>query len=293
MIASRTLERLSGGERALAYTWAFLKMYVTEACRLGGLLTHFTRIGQIWQRRRPKIPGFTASLAMGTTLWPIGSLTNWDSRGLRKLLAMKPYSLDVELNACSMVIRTACSSSLTGLHEACVGLQRGECESAIVGGANLIFNPDMTIAATGHGILSPDGRCKTFDESANGYARGEGVVAIHVKRLSDAVRDNDPIRAVIRASSINSDGRAATLSQPSSASHEALMRRTHKLAGIVDVSKTAMIECHGTGTSVGDPLESKAVARVFGERGIYIGSVQHYTGPRRSTMTNVHRLNRT
>ena len=172
-----------------------------------------------------------------------------------------------------MTIRTACSSSLTGLHEACLGIQRGECESAIVGGTNLILNPQMTIGMTEQGVLSPDGRCRTFDANANGYCRGEAIVSIHVKKLSDAIRDNDAIRAVIRSSCINSDGRTAGLSLPSSESHEALMRRSYMLAGIKDPWRTAMIECHGTGTQVGDPLEAMAVARVFGNDGIYIGSV--------------------
>ncbi|KAM0323503.1 hypothetical protein ACHAQA_008783 [Verticillium albo-atrum] len=174
----------------------------------------------------------------------------------------------------SMVVRTACSSSLIALHEACMALYSGECESAIVGGTNIILNPCMTVFMSTQGVMSKDGRCKTFDARADGYARGEGAVAIHVKKLSDAIRDNDPIRAVIRASCLNSDGRTSNMLQPSSESHEALIRRSHALAGIQDLSKTAMIECHGTGTPIGDPLEAKAVANVFGEYGIYIGSTK-------------------
>ncbi|KAF7552999.1 hypothetical protein G7Z17_g3945 [Cylindrodendrum hubeiense] len=173
----------------------------------------------------------------------------------------------------SMTIRTACSSSLTALHEACLALQSGECESAIVGGTNIILNPHMTISMSTQAILAPDGRCKTFDERADGYSRAEGVVAIHIKKLSDAIRDNDPIRAVIRSSCLNSDGRTSNLLQPSSESHEALFRMGHTLAGIEDLEKTAMIECHGTGTAVGDPLETAAVANVFGKHGIYVGSI--------------------
>lgn len=176
-----------------------------------------------------------------------------------------------------MVIRTACSSSLIGIHEACLALQRGECDSAIVGGTNLILNPHMTVAMTEQGVLAPDGRSKSFDAAANGYARGEGAVAIHIKKLSDAIRDNDPIRAVIRSSCTNSDGKTAGMSQPSSSAHAALMLRSHFLAG-VDVSKTAMIECHGTGTPIGDPLETTAVARVFGQHGVYIGSLKPNLG---------------
>lgn len=172
-----------------------------------------------------------------------------------------------------MTIRTACSSSLTGLHEACIALQTGECDSAIIAGTNMILDPQMTASLTAQGVLSPQGHARSFDDKADGYVRGEAVVAIQVKKLSDAIRCNDPIRAVIRASCVNSDGKTAGLSQPSPESHAVLMRRSHALAGITDLSKTAMIECHGTGTQVGDPLEAGAVASVFGDHGIFIGSV--------------------
>jgi acyl transferase domain-containing protein len=124
------------------------------------------------------------------------------------------------------------------------------------------------------GMLAADGRCKTFDAAADGYARAEGVVAVHVKRLSDAVRDNDTIRAVIRATAVNADGNAGRFFQPNSAAHEAIMRRVHELAGITDLSKMAMMECHGTGTATGDPKEASAVAKVFGEHGLFIGSAK-------------------
>jgi acyl transferase domain-containing protein len=174
----------------------------------------------------------------------------------------------------SMTIRTACSSSLTALYEACQGLYTGECSSAIVGGSNIILSSHMTVAMCEKGVISPTGYCRSFDASADGYARGEAVNAIHIKKLSDAVRYGDPIRAVIRAACINSDGRTAGLTFPNPQSHEALIRRSHQLAGITDLSKTAMVECHGTGTAVGDPLEAQAVANVFGEWGILIGSVR-------------------
>ncbi|KAK5659385.1 hypothetical protein OQA88_1478 [Cercophora sp. LCS_1] len=177
----------------------------------------------------------------------------------------------------SVVIRTACSSSLTALHDACMALHSGDCESAIVGGVNMILNPNMTAGMSELGVLSPEGRCKSFDARADGYARAEGAVVLHVKKLADAIRDNDPIRAVIRGSCINSDGRTIGLSQPNAESHAALIRRSHALAGF-DVSQTAMIECHGTGTSVGDPLEAGAVADVFGHVGAFIGSVKPNLG---------------
>ena len=150
----------------------------------------------------------------------------------------------------SMTIRTACSSSLTGLHEACQALYNGDCTSAIVSGTNIIMTPRMTIAMTEQGVISPTGSCKSFDANADGYARGEAVSALYIKKLSDAIRDGDPIRAVIRSTCVNNDGKTVGLTSPSTEAHEALIRRGHKLAGIEDLSKTAMIECHGTGTKV-------------------------------------------
>ena len=173
-----------------------------------------------------------------------------------------------------MTIRTGCSAALVCLNEACAAIARGDCEGALVGGVNIILAPSMTAAMTEQGILSKDGACKSFSAEANGYARGEAVTAIYVKPLADAIRDGNPVRAVVRATSHNVDGKTPGLSQPSTDAQEALMRRAYQLAGITDYSQTAMVECHGTGTPTGDPIEAKAVARVFGEKGVYIGSVK-------------------
>lgn len=177
-----------------------------------------------------------------------------------------------------MTLRTGCSAALVGLNEACMAISRGDCEAALIGGVNLILSPTMTTAMTEQGIVSKDGSCKTFSADANGYARGEAVTAIFVKPLSDAIRDGNPVRAVIRATSHNVDGKTPGMSQPSTDAQEALMRRAYKVAGITDYSQTAMVECHGTGTPTGDPIEVKAVARVFGESGVYIGSVKPNLG---------------
>lgn len=181
---------------------------------------------------------------------------------------------------------------MIALHLACQDILSGNCaDGAIVGGINLIITPRTTVALTEQGVISEDGRCKTFDADADGYARGEGVSAIYIKKLSDAVRDRDPIRAVIRSTCAAADGKTAGFTMPNPESHEKLMRRGHRLAGISDFSKTAMVECHGTGTAVsepiseegerlteistqvGDPREVSAVANVWGDHGIYIGSV--------------------
>src|SRR5207249_229637 len=108
---------------------------------------------------------------------------------------------------------------------------------------------------------------------ADGYARAEAVNVLYVKKLSDAIRDGNPIRAVIRATCSNADGKTTGFTVPSSAQHEVMIRRSYEAAAISDLSKTAFIECHGTGTPTGDPLEAAAVANVFGDHGVYIGSV--------------------
>ena len=126
--------------------------------------------------------------------------------------------------------------------------------------------------------LSPSGMCKSFDASADGYGRGEAANAVYLKKLRDAVRDGDPVRAVIRGVAAGSDGQSEALVRPSEVAHEALIRRCYDIAGIRDFSETAMIECHGTGTATGDPVEAGAVASVFGEQGVYIGSVKANLG---------------
>ncbi|KAB2570584.1 Hybrid PKS-NRPS synthetase lepA [Lasiodiplodia theobromae] len=182
-------------------------------------------------------------------------------------------SYEYDLKGPSMTIRTGCSSSLIGLHEACQAIYAGECESAVVAGTNLIITPSMTISMTEQGVLSPTGSCKSFDARADGYARGEAINAIYIKKLDDALRDGDPIRAVIRATATNCDGKTPGIANPSAESHEAMIRRAYQVAGITDISKTGFVECHGTGTAIGDPLEVTAVGNVFGGKGVLIGSV--------------------
>jgi acyl transferase domain-containing protein/SAM-dependent methyltransferase len=184
-------------------------------------------------------------------------------------------SYEFDLTGPSTTIRAACSSALLALHEACQAIYRGDCSAAIVGGTNLIMNPKMTIDLSWVGAAAPDGICKTFDASANGYARGEAISAIFIKRLDTALRDNDPIRAVIRATSSNHDGKTPGLMHPSTTGQEAMIRQAYQAAGITNLSETCFIECHGTGTAVGDPVETTAIANVFGgEQDIFIGSVK-------------------
>ncbi|KND94632.1 Lovastatin diketide synthase LovF [Tolypocladium ophioglossoides CBS 100239] len=190
-------------------------------------------------------------------------------------------SYEMDLTGPSMLVRTGCSAALVALHEACLAVSRGDCEGAIVGGANLILAPGMPAAMTEQGVFAPDGSCKSFSAEANGYARGEAISAIYIKPLAAALRHGNPVRAVIRATASNSDGKgtAGGILVPNDVAQEAMIRRAYALAGIADYSETAFVECHGTGTAVGDPIEARAVGRVFGPSGgVQIGSVKPNLG---------------
>ena len=178
-----------------------------------------------------------------------------------------------------MTFKTGCSASMVALDTACKAIARGDCESAIVGGTNLILSPGLSMILSKYGINSPDGRCRTFDADAKGYGRGEAVSSLYLKRLDDAIRDGNPIRGVIRATLCNDDGKTPGITQPNTHAHEALIRKTYALAGLADKHhETGFFECHGTGTTVGDPIEANAVARVFGKEGMIIGSVKSNLG---------------
>lgn len=163
----------------------------------------------------------------------------------------------------SLSIDTACSSSLVAIHLACQGLRAGDCRMALAGGVNLILSPDVFIALSRARMLSPDGRCKTFDANADGFARGEGCGIVALKRLSDATADGDRVLAVIRGSAVNQDGASSGLTAPSGPAQRAVMREALQRAG-VEPRHVSYVEAHGTGTELGDPLELRSLAEVFG-----------------------------
>lgn len=140
-----------------------------------------------------------------------------------------------------MVLKTGCSSSLLGLHEAVRAIHGGDATAAIVAGTNLITTPTLSIIPDAGEILSPDGSCKTFDASANGYARGEAITAVYVKRLDDAIRDGNPVRAIVRGTATNCDGRGNSLVTPNGIAQEALMRKVYENAGL-DPRHTPFVE---------------------------------------------------
>ncbi|KAK6533658.1 hypothetical protein TWF694_002591 [Orbilia ellipsospora] len=182
----------------------------------------------------------------------------------------------------SLSVETACSSSLVALDSACQLLRDGETEMGLVAGASLMHSPDFFIQLDNMGFLSPDNRCFSFDSRANGYARAEGFGVLIIKRLRDAIRDKNTIRAVIRASGTNSDGHTPGLTQPSGASQLALIKETYKKADL-SMQPTRYCEAHGTGTVIGDPIEAHAIGAAFrssrsSEDPIYIGGVKANLG---------------
>jgi len=164
----------------------------------------------------------------------------------------------------SMAVDTACSSSIVALDLAVAGLRRRECDIAICGGVNAIHHPLNHIVFCQAGMLSPDGRCKTFDDSADGYARSEGCGMIVLKRFSDAKRDGDRIIAVVRGTAVRQDGESGGLTVPNSVAQEAVMRAALRGCAL-DPGDIQYVEAHGTGTSLGDPIEMRSIAGVFGE----------------------------
>lgn len=168
----------------------------------------------------------------------------------------------LNLHGPSEPIDTACSSSLVAIHRAIEAMRAGSCEIAIVGGANIIVNPGITITAGEAGILSEDGRCKTFDISADGYGRGEGVGAIMLKPLRQAIADGDRIHGLIRGSAENHGGKATSPTAPNPVAQQALLTQAYRRSGI-DPARVGYIETHGTGTRLGDPIEINGLKKAF------------------------------
>ena len=150
-----------------------------------------------------------------------------------------------------MTIDTACSGSLVGVDVACRYLSTGEIDGAITAGANLYLSPEHNMdGGAMKGASSPSGRCHTFDVKADGYIKAEAVNALYLKRLSDAIRDRDPVRAVIRGTATNSDGKTPGIASPSADAQALAIRSAYANAGITNFNHTQYVECHGTGTQV-------------------------------------------
>ncbi|MGC1783113.1 MAG: SDR family NAD(P)-dependent oxidoreductase [Acidobacteriaceae bacterium] len=166
----------------------------------------------------------------------------------------------------SLAIDSACSSSLVATHLACQSLRTQECGTAIVAASSLKLLSDEVLVFSKWGMLASDGKCKTFDAAADGFVPGEGCGVLVLKRLSDALQDGDRVRAVIRGTAVNHDGRTTVLTAPNGLAQEAVLRAALKNA-MLDAREVSYVETHGTGTALGDPIEIEAVRAVYGDSG--------------------------
>ncbi|KAL4971435.1 hypothetical protein BDW66DRAFT_165239 [Aspergillus desertorum] len=223
--------------------------------------------------------------------------------GTFSAMASNRISHFYDLQGPSMSIDTGCSGALVSLHQAILGLRAREADMSIVCGSNLLLAPDCFKLFSSLSMLSPDGKCYAFDSRANGYGRGEGVGTVIIKRLSDALAAGDPIRAIIRESALNQDGKSETITSPSEAAQIELMQETYRRAGL-SPNDTQYFEAHGTGktpasnsdetlltsallcpgTPTGDGIEARSIATVFGRQStgrtlpLHIGSVKTSLG---------------
>jgi acyl transferase domain-containing protein/NADP-dependent 3-hydroxy acid dehydrogenase YdfG/acyl carrier protein len=188
--------------------------------------------------------------------------TAFAGMGLTPSIMVARISYLLNLKGPSMALDTACSSSLVALHQACRSLEVGDCDLALAGGINLILEPDQLVTTSKLRMLSPTGRCRPFDHRADGIALSEGVAMVIVKRLDEALRDGDHIYGVIEATGINQDGKTNGITSPSATSQTELQRRVLERAG-VNPEWIGLMEGHGTGTRLGDPVEVRGLNETF------------------------------
>ncbi|TDD84666.1 aminotransferase class I/II-fold pyridoxal phosphate-dependent enzyme [Actinomadura rubrisoli] len=197
---------------------------------------------------------------------PCGSADVFTATGTAHAIAANRLSYHFDLRGPSLAVDTACSSSLAAVHMACRSLRDGECGVALAGGVNLLINPALSVAFARGGMLSPDGLCKTFDDTASGYVRGEGAGLVLLKPLSQAVADGDRVYATISGSAVGHGGRSNGLTAPKGSAQRQVIERALAEAG-TDGGGIAYVEAHGTGTELGDPVEWETLAAVYGGNG--------------------------
>ncbi len=230
--------------------------------------------------------GVFAGLSSQEYAWHIlkenGSLTHYDGLGTARSLLANRVSHFFGLTGPSMTVDTACASSLTALHLACRSLNEGDCDLAVAGGANLAFDPSAFVIFSKAGVLTKTGRCRVFDEKADGYARGEGVGVVVLKPLDRAISDGDFVHAIIKGSVINHNGENYSITSPSLKSQIELFEKAYSESGI-HPQTLSYIEAGSIGTYQGDPIEIRALAEVFGRytsrrRYCAVGSTKTYVG---------------
>jgi acyl transferase domain-containing protein/acyl carrier protein len=238
-----------------------------------------------------RLAGSDTGVFIGMSTWEYADLVRtvlgrqldfFAATGTAHNTAAGRISYTLGLRGPCFVVDTACSSSLVAVHLACESLRRGESRLALAGGVNAIVTPDAYALLSRAGVLAPDGHCKTFDASADGFVRAEGCGIVVLKRLSDAVADRDNVLAVIRGSAINQDGASSGLTVPNGLAQQEVIRQALSAAKVAP-AEVSYVEAHGTGTSLGDPIELEALAAALGpQRGadapLVVGSVKSNIG---------------
>jgi len=235
-----------------------------------------------------KIAGSDAGVFIGISSNDYSSLKGpggpdaYSNTGSAFSIAANRISYFLDLHGPSVAMDTACSSTIVGVHQACISLLAGDCSLALVGGISLLIDIQPWLGFSKASMLSPTGRCKSFDASGDGYVRSEGGGIAILKPLEDAERDGDKIYGVIVGSAINSDGHTMGLSMPNVEAQEQLLRKVYASCGIAP-EDVVYVEAHGTGTAVGDPIECESIGRVLGQprtdgSACLIGSVKSNIG---------------
>ena len=209
-------------------------------------------------------------------------MDSYVSTGVLDSLLANRLSYALNLQGPSLSVDTACSSALSALYLAGQNLRQHECDLALVGGVNLMLSPEMHVVGAKAGILSPTGSCSTFSDDADGFVRGEGCGLIVLKRLSDATRDRDNIIAVVHSAAMNQDGHTNGIAAPNGFSQQRVIRQALKNAQL-EAGQVSLIEAHGTGTLVGDPIEVEALSATYGQNSevapdCYLGAVKTNIG---------------
>ncbi len=212
----------------------------------------------------------------------IAGMSAHRATGTANNLIANRVSYVLGLRGPSLVLDTACSSALVAIHLGCQALAYGDAELVLAGAVNLMLAPESTVFCSKFGGLAPDGRCKTFDAAADGFARGEGGGIVVLKPLARALADGDRIHAVVRGTAVNNDGASQGLTAPNPRAQEEVLRTALARAGLAG-SMVHHVEAHGTGTLLGDPIEAGALGAVFGvgrpeDRPLFVGSVKTNIG---------------
>lgn len=248
-----------------------LLMAVWEAVEHAGLKAETLSVG-----RTGVYVGASASDHSFTFLGDPAAVDSQFMTGNTLSIVSNRISYLLDLKGPSYTVDTACSSSFYAFHQAVQALRAGEIDTAIVGGVNALLSPFSFIGFSRATMLSPEGLCKAFDASADGYVRSEGAVAFVLRRMDVAQASGDPVRGVVLGTGVNSDGRTVGMAMPSAERQAALLRQIRREVQF-DPDDLAFLECHGTGTPVGDPMEANAIGEVFGRsrsRPLAIGSAK-------------------